>query len=163
MPAQKLATFFSTKTVTSGHILEVATWKQHSNFHILKLDSSLNWEGLPRGSDSKESACNVGDLASIPGLGRPWRRKRQTTAVFLPGESHGLRSLAGYSPSGRKESDTTVQPLLHFMWTEKLVMAKIFHCYDIQYQEAVVFFFFYSEIFFHFWVFFFQFFLLVGV
>ena len=32
----------------------------------------------------------------------PWRRKWQPTPVFLPGESHGQRSLAGYSPSGHK-------------------------------------------------------------
>ena len=37
----------------------------------------------------------------------PWRRKRQPTPVFLPGESHGQRSLAGYSLWGRKESDMT--------------------------------------------------------
>ena len=36
-----------------------------------------------------------------------WRRKWQPTPVFLPGESHGRRSLVGYSPWGRKESDTT--------------------------------------------------------
>ena len=36
-----------------------------------------------------------------------WRRKWQPTPVFLPGESHGQRSLAGYSPWGHKESDTT--------------------------------------------------------
>ena len=36
-----------------------------------------------------------------------WRRKWQPTPVFLPGESHGWRSLVGYSPWGRKESDTT--------------------------------------------------------
>ena len=36
-----------------------------------------------------------------------WRRKWQPTPVFLPGESHGRRSLVGYSPRGRKESDTT--------------------------------------------------------
>ena len=35
----------------------------------------------------------------------PWRRKWQPTPVFLPGESHGQRSLVGYSPWGRKESD----------------------------------------------------------
>ena len=35
-----------------------------------------------------------------------WRRAWQTTAVFLPGKSHGQRSLAGYSPWGHKESDT---------------------------------------------------------
>ena len=38
-----------------------------------------------------------------------WRRKWQPTPVFLPGESHGQRSLAGYSPWGGKESDTTEQ------------------------------------------------------
>ena len=43
-----------------------------------------------------------------PWVGKiPWRRKRQPTPVFLPGESHGQRSLAGYSPWGCKESDTT--------------------------------------------------------
>ena len=43
-----------------------------------------------------------------PWVGKiPWRRKWQPTPVFLPGESHGQRSLAGCSPRGRKESDTT--------------------------------------------------------
>ena len=37
----------------------------------------------------------------------PWRREWQPTPVFLPGISHGQRSLAGYHPWGRKESDTT--------------------------------------------------------
>ena len=37
----------------------------------------------------------------------PWRRAWQPTLVFLPGESRGPRSLAGHSPWGRKESDTT--------------------------------------------------------
>ena len=37
----------------------------------------------------------------------PWRKAGQPTAVFLPGESHGQRSLVGYSPWGHKESDTT--------------------------------------------------------
>ena len=36
-----------------------------------------------------------------------WRRKRQHTPVFLPGESRGQRRLVGYSPWGRKESDST--------------------------------------------------------
>ena len=36
----------------------------------------------------------------------PWRGKWQPTPVFLPGKSHGQRSLAGYSPRGHKESDT---------------------------------------------------------
>ena len=37
----------------------------------------------------------------------PWRRAWQPTPVFLPGESHGQRSLEGWSPWGHKESDTT--------------------------------------------------------
>ena len=37
----------------------------------------------------------------------PWRRKWQPTPVFLPGDSHGGRSLAGHSPRGREEWDTT--------------------------------------------------------
>ena len=43
-----------------------------------------------------------------PWVGKiPWRRKWQPTPVFLPGESHGQRTLIGYSPWGRKESDMT--------------------------------------------------------
>ena len=37
----------------------------------------------------------------------PWRRKWQLTPVFLLGKSYGQRSLAGHSPQGHKESDTT--------------------------------------------------------
>jgi len=36
-----------------------------------------------------------------------WRRARQPTPVFLPGESHGQRSLVGHSPQGSKELDMT--------------------------------------------------------
>ena len=44
----------------------------------------------------------------------PWRRKWQPTPVFLPGKSHGLRSLVGYRPLGRKETETTEQLHFHF-------------------------------------------------
>ena len=40
----------------------------------------------------------------------PWSRKWQPTPVFLPGESHGQRSLVGYSPRGHKETDTPEAP-----------------------------------------------------
>ena len=44
--------------------------------------------GFPGSSDSKVSACNVGDLGSIPGLGKfPWKRAWQPTPVFLPRKS----------------------------------------------------------------------------
>ena len=56
--------------------------------------------GLPWWLSNKESACNVGyagDMGSIPGPGKiPWRRAWQPTPAFLPGESHGQRSLVGY-------------------------------------------------------------------
>ena len=41
------------------------------------------------------------------GLEDPWSRKRQPIPVFLPRKSHRQRSLAGYSPWGHEESDTT--------------------------------------------------------
>ena len=67
--------------------------------------------GFPYGSAGKESACNAGDLGSIPGLGRsPGEGKGwPPTPVFWPGEFHGL-----YSPWGHKELDTTECLSLHF-------------------------------------------------
>ena len=47
----------------------------------------------------------------------PWRRKWQPTPVLLPGESHGQRSLVGYSPQGHKKSDTTEGPHFHFLFS----------------------------------------------
>ena len=55
----------------------------------------------------KESVCNTGDLGSIPGSGRSPGKKWQPILVFLPRESHGQRSLEGYSLWGCKESDMT--------------------------------------------------------
>ena len=64
--------------------------------------------GCPQGLSGKESACSAGDLGLIPRPGKiPQRRKRQPIPVFLQGKSHGQRSLAGYSPWGPKELDTT--------------------------------------------------------
>ena len=67
--------------------------------------------GLPRWCSGKESTCQCRRRKRC-GLNpcirkMPWRRKWQPIPVFLPGESHGQRNLAGYSPWGRKESDTT--------------------------------------------------------
>ena len=72
---------------------------------MLQLHKIMGFRG---GSDGKESTCSAGEPGSIPGSGRiPWRRKWQPTPVFLPGESHGQRFLAGYSPWGHEESDIT--------------------------------------------------------
>ena len=63
---------------------------------------------FPGGSDGKESACNVGDLGLVSGLGKIlWRKKWQPTPAFLPGEFRGQRSLVGFSPRGFKELDMT--------------------------------------------------------
>ena len=67
-------------------------------------DLALN---IPCGSDGKESACSARDSGLIPGWGRSLRRKWQPTPVFLPGESHGQRSLVGYSLWGCKGLNTT--------------------------------------------------------
>ena len=85
---------------------------QHSSiiiYSILILPASI--AGWPSGASGKESAhqCRWCKRQGFnPLVGKiPWRRKWQPTPVFLPGKSHGLRSLAGYSPWGHKELDVT--------------------------------------------------------
>ena len=64
-----------------------------------------------RWNSGKESACQCKrhrKCRFYPWMGKiPWSRKWQPTPVFLPGTSHGQRSLTGYRPWGRKELDTT--------------------------------------------------------
>ena len=59
------------------------------------------------------SARDRRDTGSTPRSGRSLEREWQPTPVFLPGESHGQRSLTGYSPWGHKESDTTEVTVWH--------------------------------------------------
>ena len=67
--------------------------------------------GFPGVSRGKELACQcrrnmrLGFNSWLRKI--PWRRARQPNPVFLPGETHGQRSLVGYSPWGCKESDMT--------------------------------------------------------
>ena len=57
----------------------------------------------PGGTSGKESTCQCRRHRFNPWVGKvPWRRAQQPTLVFLPGELHGQRSLAGYSPWGWK-------------------------------------------------------------
>ena len=82
-----------------------------------KESKSAHWTllGVPSGSEVKASAWNAGNLGSIPGSGRsPGEGKWQPIPVLLPGESHGGRSLVGYSPWGSKESDRTERLHFHF-------------------------------------------------
>ena len=97
------------------HLLVFSGWGYHicplpsppaclpqSTTAIIRVIYSDSW-GFPGGSVGEESACNVGDLGSIPGSD-PWvskipqSRKWQPTLIFLLGEFHGQRSLLGYSP-----------------------------------------------------------------
>ena len=50
----------------------------------------------------KNPSASAGDAGSVPVGKILWRRKWQPIPVFLPGKSHGQRSLAGYSPWGLK-------------------------------------------------------------
>ena len=67
--------------------------------------------GLPRWCSGKESTCQCRRCKRCgfdPWIKKTaWSRKWQSTPVFLPGKSHGQRSLAGYSPWDHKESDMT--------------------------------------------------------
>ena len=77
---------------------------------------SLNW-CLPGGASSEESTGQCRRLKRL--RFNPWvrkisrRREWQPTPVFLPGKSHGQRSLACYSPWGCKELDMTEQLTKH--------------------------------------------------
>ena len=72
--------------------------------------------GFPGGAEVKNLTANVGKARDRfdPWVGKvPWWRKWQPTPVFVPGKSHGQRSLADYSPWGCKESDTTEHTHTH--------------------------------------------------
>ena len=75
--------------------------------------SSTVWDAnsVPGDTSGKEPACQCRrhkKCSLNPWVGTiSWRKAWQPTPVFLPGESHGQRSLAGYSPWGLRESDMT--------------------------------------------------------
>ena len=68
-----------------------------------------------------------------PWVGRiPWRRKWQPTPVFLPGKSHGQRSLAGYSPWGCQRAG-------HALLTEPAYMQCIIHTFYCCVKQLKIF------------------------
>jgi len=105
-------TYFASASWCFDKVFMVCTWYYTHQFwwvshHVFKVQiilartvwlslcfSNLNWRT---------------SLVSTELLGYKWRRKWPPTPVFLPGEFHGQKSLAGYSPWGCKESDTTEQ------------------------------------------------------
>ena len=84
--------------------------KASSIWHITPPPSHGN-PGLPQWLSGKESTYNAGaagDMGLIPVSGRsPAGGHGNPRQLFLSGESHGQGSLAGYSPWGCKESDTS--------------------------------------------------------
>ena len=97
-----------------GHFFRWENWGTQQSCNWLKFTQlisgrfvlwTLVWwtAGFPGGSACKQSACNAGDLGSIPGSGTsPGEGNGLPSPVFLPGEFHGQRSLVGYSPWGRR-------------------------------------------------------------
>ena len=69
---------------------------------------------FPGGSDGKASVYNTGDPGSIPGLGRYPGEGNGNPLQDYCLKTHGQRSLVGYSPWGRKDSDTTERLHFHF-------------------------------------------------
>ena len=84
--------------------LQLSTWLTKANFCL----SSLLLISFPGSSAGKESACNAGDLGSIPMSGRsPGGSHGNPLQYSCLENPHGQRNLAGYSPWGRKELDMT--------------------------------------------------------
>ena len=102
--------FFENKN-NDNHLLNCLPCARRILSILLELLSLILVMGFPGGSDGKETACNAGDLSSVPGLGRSPRGGRDNPLQYSCLENaHGQRSLAGYSPWGHKESDMTEQP-----------------------------------------------------
>ena len=76
--------------------------------------SSYKSGGFSGDSVVKNLPANAGDLGLILVGEMPWKRKWQSTPVFLPGKSHGQRSLEGYSPRGHKNSHTWLNNSVQF-------------------------------------------------
>ena len=87
-------------------------------------------DGFPGGSDSKASAHNAGDLGSIPGSRRSTGEGNGNPLQHPCLEkSHGRGSLIGYTPWGRKESDTTEWLHFHFLFLLIFFLWKISNIY----------------------------------
>ena len=80
--------------------------------HFYQSKTSMDFPG---GSDGKASVYNERDRGLIPRSGRsPGEGNGNPLQYYLPGKSHGQRSLVGYSPWGRKELDMTERLHFHF-------------------------------------------------
>ena len=107
--SKAVGSFFITNS-TDLRFLEESLWSV-----FLPPDSLvkfLSQQDSPLGLPLRQQriCLQCGRLGFDPWVGKiPWRREWQLAPVFFPGESHGQWSLAGFSPWGCKESDTTEQ------------------------------------------------------
>ena len=105
-------------------VILIMNWLQ-----LLVLLCDLIWatRDFPSGSDGRESACNAGDMALIPGSGRPTGERNGYPLQYSCFKSHGQRSLVGYSPRGCKESDV-IERLTHVIWPEHFGNTELENC-----------------------------------
>ena len=90
---------FSPRTSFAGHLAGILVGLMYTHGPLKKIMESCT--GMEQNRRHERHLFD-------PWVGKvPWRRKWQPTPVFLPGKSHGQRSLAGCSPWGCKESDMT--------------------------------------------------------
>ena len=98
-----------TQWIWSRKWLKLETWSLMD--YSSTQDVTDKASGIPAGTSGKEAAHQCRRLKRCrfdPWVGKiPWKHEWQPTPVFLSGESHGQRSLAGYSPWGLKELDMT--------------------------------------------------------
>ena len=92
-------------------VVGYSPWGRKSQTWLSDSTTTYMFKGLPRWLSGEESTCQSRRCKKwgfYSWLGKiPWSRKWQPTPVFLPGKFHGQSSLAGYSPWGHKELDTT--------------------------------------------------------
>ena len=76
------------------------------SMRLIKAKFTVREKGFPGGASGKESPCQCRRPKRCrfnPWVRKiPWRGKQQPTPVFLPGESHGQRSLVDYGPWGHE-------------------------------------------------------------
>ena len=103
---------------------------------------------IDRGIHGKRAVLVAQMVKNLPAVQETWVQSLDwedpleegmaTTPVFLPGESHEQRSLAGYSPLGRQESDTTKQLSMH-TWRHAYMETRIhgdMHTWRHAYMET---------------------------